>query len=231
MTCKTEKGLLLMLATGTMLLFFTACNSNKAENDVSAQKSQTEALAPPINPSPAPVVEIQPPAPPLNDDQRRILNKTIMKFQRRWYDAPNDIKRTAVFDELKEFEKNFFAQTTTVENWRGSLFSAGKQDFGDDICLMVDLGEYMDSVGVSQGCQGSILSTDQNGIKKGTAVYEQLGNFADMDDAGVCVQFSGKINPSLDDDNDEMAAMHRPSYIMTFTSIEKCPKKKKAQKQ
>lgn len=190
--------------------------------------ASTSAILSRVAAEPPETIE-QPPheAPPLEDEQRRLLNKTIMKYQRRWYEASNDIKRTAIFDEMKAFEKDLFKQTTTVENWRGTLSNMSKQDFGNDICLMVDLGEYMDSVGVSQGCQGSLLSSDPDGIKKGTLVYKQLGKIVDSNSDLICVQFSGTITSKLGDEEDEMVAMHRPSYTMTFTNIEKCPKKKK----
>ncbi len=183
------------------------------------------STAPVESHAPAPVTA---PAPVVLDAPA--FDKAMVKFSALWWDQPNDMKKTAVYDDARRFERTFFQSNTTVRNWTGYITHMATQDGGQDICLMISLGARGNGsatdkhVSLSQGCLGTALSPDPKGVKKGTAVYAQLAEFDELNPPN-CVMFDGEIDPIEDHHDNEIEAMKTPSYAMRFNSLKVCSRR------
>lgn len=202
---------------------FVRETARSSETTPPPQVEPTTERAVPSTTESAAFVSAGPLTPPLGADVEKDLVQHVVQLTDKWWAQKNDLQREGVFDEARGYARTFFAGTTTVVGWRGNIEHFAKQEGGDDVCLMIRL-PYSPSeirqLTFTQGCSGTALNPDTNGIKKGTPVYEQLKRFDEGQ--SECVVFSADVDSVLGHHDDPVNVMKWPSFDVTFTSIAPC---------
>ena len=114
--------------------------------------------------------------------------------------APNEIKKSAVFNEVKAL-----VARTTVESVRGKLKQLSTNQGGSEVTIRIDVGD------VEFTTEGLFSA-----IKKGTPVYDAAAEMK----IGQCVIFSAeKLKPSS---ITEQSQVCDTEYFATFTKLAPC---------
>lgn len=142
---------------------------------------------------------------------------TLKDYRGKYVKAPNEIKKSALFTEAREFDKKFFEEAgNEVTDWPGTLTELMTQKGGGSLSLRVSAptkGAFR--VSFSEG-----LGFMEKGISKDSPVYAQAAELS----KGSCVLFSGTVVPHEDSMGEE-GAMEAPEYKIKFSSLKPCPKK------
>ncbi len=129
-------------------------------------------------------------------------------------EAPNDIKKSAVFSEARAFDKQFFKKTrNVVTDWKGTIRSMRTEKGGGGLSLSVRVVGDGIRLTFAQG-----TGFGEKGIPSKSPVYKAAGDLSE----GSCVLFTGKVNPK-EDSISESGAMRAPEYKIKFTALKACP--------
>lgn len=141
----------------------------------------------------------------------------MKRFKEAYNDAPNEIKKSEIFNQARNYEKHFFANVEdVVQNWKGRLSIIGTNKGGSSLSLSVKTGDNS-----FFGCD--IYFTEGygmfDGITPSSNIYHQASEFKE----GDCIIFSGEVDPK-ESSLTESGAMRSPTYEIHFTDLRQCPK-------
>ena len=181
------------------------------------------AVAPPAAPASQPVAPApsDPPAsppPPAPSGPWEGLLSGLQDFSVKYEAAPNDVKKSMVFNSAREFDTAFFKKTgNVVTDWQGSVESMATDKGGKNLSFKVKVGTRGEfRIEFEQGYTFEETMGGM-GIKPGSAVYKQVAELTE----GQCVRFSGKVTPH-EGSSSESGAMSEPEYRIAFTSVKPC---------
>ncbi len=136
----------------------------------------------------------------------------MAKFRDRYNAAPNEIKKSQVFNEARAFEDRFFADLQhRVTNWEGWVDRLETNHGGTKLKLRVAIGRGAAKITFEQG-YGLF-----DKIKSSSEVYQAASSLQE----GGCVLFSGKIN-GRERSLTEKGAITAPVYEIAFSSVKAC---------
>jgi len=141
----------------------------------------------------------------------------MKKFKELYDNAPNEIKKSEIFNQSRNYEKHFFANVgDVVQNWKGRLNIIGTTKGGSSLRLSVKIGDnsfFGYHIYFREG-YGML-----DGITPSSNIYHQASEFKE----GDCIIFSGKVDPE-ESSLTESGAMNSPTYNIHFTDLRQCPK-------
>ena len=136
----------------------------------------------------------------------------MAKFRDRYNAAPNEIRKSQVFNEARAFEDHFFADSQhRVTNWEGWVERLETNHGGTKLKLRVTIGRSAAKITFEQG-YGLF-----DKIKSGSEVYQAASSLQE----GGCVLFSGKVN-GRERSLTEKGAITAPVYEIVFSSVKAC---------
>lgn len=138
----------------------------------------------------------------------------IAGFDQRYDQAPNEIKKSAVFNEARAWEQTFFKDSPNITDWKGTIASLTTNKGGERLSLTVRLGSKFERPDV-EFMQGGLFG----GIDKNSPLYKQASEFVE----GSCVLFSGKVEPKASNIT-EALSMSSPEYKIDFSALKACSK-------
>jgi hypothetical protein len=163
-----------------------------------------------------------PPGPPLTIEDSKAFLENVRRIQKEWEDSSDALVRIQKYEELREYEKTFFSKTKDFVDWPGIISDVAIQDGGSDLCFQIRLGCDNDTgkdVKISQGCSGSYIWPDPNGIKMGTNFFDQLSKIPVKERWGKCFKLSGTVTRNATKENDPQLGLIRLFYNAQFTNI------------
>ncbi len=140
-----------------------------------------------------------------------IFASKIDEFASRYDDGKNEIQKSQVFNEAREFEKTFFSsRNNRLAYWQGKLGSIRTTEGGKGLAVMIYVGRVRFWSG------DSII--ERRMIQPSDPVYQQVAKLQE----GDCVNFVGEVVPK-EKSATESGAMRNPEYDAILTSVDKCP--------
>jgi len=135
----------------------------------------------------------------------------MAEFKIAYAQAQNEIKKSEIFNQARNYEKNFFESSgNQITNWSGYLTTIGTSKGGNNLRLSVKIDSKI-SISFREG-YGLF-----DGISPSSIVYNQAREFKE----GDCVVFSGTINPN-ESSITEAGAMRAPYYDFKFNNLARC---------
>ncbi|EYF05991.1 hypothetical protein [Chondromyces apiculatus] len=127
---------------------------------------------------------------------------TVKENCAEYRDAPNDIKRSAIFNAHKSF-----VRAMKLTDVRGTLTTISTNQGGSDLTLKIEVGDDVEFT------TEALFAP----VKKGSQVYRAAAEMRE----GQCVVFSAdKLEPSS---MMEMSKVCDTEYFANFTSLKPCP--------
>jgi hypothetical protein len=151
-------------------------------------------------------------APEVSPGRAEDIASEMEKFRDRYHAAPNEIKKSQVFNDARAFEDHFFAGIQhRVADWEGTVERLETTHGGTKLKLRVAIGQGAAKIAFEQG-YGLF-----DKIKSGTEVYQGASSLRE----GGCVIFSGKVN-SRERSLTEKGSITAPVYEIVFSSVKPC---------
>jgi hypothetical protein len=175
---------------------------------IAAPQVQANAL-------PVPTATTPPPATTAAPLDAKTFLTALAGFDKRYDAAPNDIKKSAIFNEAREWEKTYFKDSADVVDWRGIVRHIMTAKGGDSLSVVIRLGSASDSPDVEFEDGTGLF---EKSIPKGSPVYLQAAELAE----GGCVLFSGTIKSTKPTNVTETLSMSSPDYKIKFSALKPC---------
>ncbi len=154
----------------------------------------------------------------LNPLQRE-FEKKRWKFREKRLRAPNDIKKSQVFEEATNWTQAFGERCNwEIKDWIGKLTSMRAQEAGDKVYISIE------SVGSRWHIEYQTPGTfsEQNMIEKGSDVYKQVEEMQ----VGDLVYFSGHWVKDAkrgfkEKSYTDWGSLNRPEFVVLFSEVRK----------
>lgn len=144
-------------------------------------------------------------------------------FFKSYVNAPNDIKKSEVFNQSRlhtcEFETNHGRKFT---DWSGVI----------DVIMTDQGGSEIESFKIKSESQGRTIYYEERGIRKGSSLYNQIAELVEGDD----VYFTFKFNEEVASTNEkecfdeksltEYGSLDEPEFGVSFSNITKIKQSK-----
>jgi hypothetical protein len=140
----------------------------------------------------------------------------LEEYKEAYASAPNDIKKSGLFNGARTYEAGFFKERkNTIAAWKGWIDDISTSKGGGSLRLRVKIGDA--GFGGFKVSFETGYEMDENGIPSGSPVYAAVADLKEKD----CVIFSGRVKPR-EKSISESGAMSGPEYSLSFTSVSPC---------
>jgi hypothetical protein len=146
------------------------------------------------------------------------FEKARNEFYKSYDNAPNEIKKSAIFIESRvhtcEFEKKHGRDFT---DWSGVIDEIRTDQGGDEI----------ESFKIKSESQGRTIYYEEFGIKKGTSLYNEIAEFKEGDNIYFTFKFNEEVASTNEkecfDENSltEFGSIEEPEFSVSFSNIKK----------
>jgi hypothetical protein len=206
-----------VVMVATCIRKFSSDEPGQATNAEHPQPVTAAVVSPPTQSATAAVAKSHQPMAAAVAGQPKDFLKAMQGFGRSYDVAPNEIKKSQIFNNARDYENHFFGPAADITQWRGTMDGITTSKGGKSLALRVRLGGGGDNEVHVNFEQGYELFGDV--IEPNNPVYNQAAELSE----GQCVLFSGHVN-SKESSVTETLAMSQPSYAIKFTELKPCPK-------
>lgn len=149
------------------------------------------------------------------------FHTTIKEFKEKYNDAPNELKKSAVYREMVSFLKSYL-QNGKIVNWEGKLTKIGTDEGGKNAYVVID-SEFNDKEIQYGTCNNTLSDYGVNSmISLNSSVYRDIEKISEGDEVIFTAKFIADEKRGFNEQSlTEEGFITDPNFTLKFVSIKK----------